>query len=249
VKKMPKGARKHLKRLAAPGHWQIRRKEHPFTIRPSPGSHSLEESIPLAVIVRDMLKLTTSSKETRQVIARGAVKVDGIVRKNYKYPVGLMDVVEIPEIKTRYRMVPSSQHHMRIHPIPKGEVGSKLCKIVGKTTVAKGNIQLHLHDGRNILIAVKDPKAKPTKEYRSGDTLLIDIPKQTIRNRIPLKEGVIAIITGGVHTGFVGTLEKIDTEIKLGTIKGADETTFQTALRYVFAIGEDKPLISLPKVG
>ncbi len=246
---MPTGSRKNLKRLAAPGHWQIRRKEHPFTIRTSPGSHSLEGSIPLAIIVRDMLKLTTSHKETRQVIARGAVKVDGLVRKNYKHPVGLMDVVEIPEIKVRYRMVPSSQHLLAIHSIPKGEVGVKLCKILGKTTVAKGNIQLHLHDGRNILIPVKDSKTKPEQDYSSGDTLLITIPKQGIRTRIPLKEGVIAIITGGVHKGFVGVLEKIDSEIKLGTIKGADGTTFQTTLRYVFAIGEDKSLISLPGVG
>lgn len=246
---MPKGSRKHLKRLAAPGHWQIRRKEHPFTIRPSPGGHPLEESIPLAIVVRDMLKLTTTSRETRRVIARGAVKVDGLVRKNYKHPVGLMDVVEIPEIKTWYRMVPSSQHLLTIHAIPKGEVGSKLCKVVGKTTVAKGNIQLHLHDGRNILIPVKDPKVKPKPEYSSGDTLLISIPKQVIQTRIPLKEGVMAIITGGVHTGFVGTLEKIDSEIKLGTIKGVDGTTFQTSMRYVFAIGEDKPLISFPEVG
>ncbi|MFX1474055.1 MAG: 30S ribosomal protein S4e [Promethearchaeota archaeon] len=244
---MPKGSRKHLKRLAAPGHWQIRRKEHPFTIRTSPGSHSLTESIPLAVVVRDMLNLTTTFKETRRVIARGAVKVDGIVRKNYKHPVGLMDVVEIPEIKVRYRMVPSSQHLLSIHSIPKGEVGVKLCKIVGKTTVVKGNVQLHLHDGRNVLVTVKDPKTKPEQEYNSGDTLLITIPKQGIQTRIPLKEGVTAIITGGVHTGFVGVLEKIDTEIKLGTIKGADGTTFQTALRYVFAIGEDKSLISLPE--
>jgi small subunit ribosomal protein S4e len=196
-----------------------------------------------------MLKLTTTSKETRRVIARGAVKVDGLVRKNYKHPVGLMDVVEIPEVKSRYRMLPSSQHLLTIHTIPKSEVDVKLCKIVGKTTVAKGNIQLHLHDGRNILLPVKDPKTKPEHEYSSGDTLLITIPKQGIRKRIPLREGVTAIITGGVHTGFVGILEKIDSKIKLGTIKGADGTTFQTALRYVFAIGEDKSLISLPEVG
>ncbi|MFX1582124.1 MAG: 30S ribosomal protein S4e, partial [Promethearchaeota archaeon] len=28
---MAKGPRKHMKRLAAPGHWQIKRKVRPFT--------------------------------------------------------------------------------------------------------------------------------------------------------------------------------------------------------------------------
>lgn len=246
---MPKGPRKHLKRLAAPGHWPIRRKERPFTIRTRPGAHPLHESLPLAVIVRDLLNLTSTYNETRRVIAQGHVKVDGKPRKDYKYAVGLMDVIEIPEVKTRLRVLPAARHLLQLHSIPKKEADLKLCKITGKTTVAKGSIQLQLHDGRNILLPVEDPKAKAKEPYRVGDTLLIKVPDQAIRDHIPLQEGVTAIITGGDHTGFMGTLTKIDAETKLGTLQGANAKTILTAIRYVFPIGQNQPLISIPEAG
>lgn len=246
---MPKGPRKHMKRLAAPRHWPIRRKERPFTIRTKAGSHAIDESLPLGIVVRDLLKLTKTLSETRRVIAKGSVKVDGRVCKDYKHPVGLMDVVEIPEIKTRARMLPSVSHFIQLHSIAAKEIKIKPCKIIGKTTVAKGNIQLHLHDGRNILLSVEDPKAKQKEVYRCGDTLLIKVPEQKIQSHIPLKEGILAIITGGVHSGFIGKLVKIDAENQLGTIESTDGTIILTAIRYVFPIGEDAPIISLPEAG
>ena len=246
---MPKGPRKHLKRLAAPRYWPIKRKERPFTIRTSPGAHALDESVPLGIVVREMLQLTSTLNETHRIIAQGAVKVDGKVRKDYKHAVGLMDVIEIPEIKTRLRVLPSPSHFLRLHPIPKKETVIKPCKIVGKTTVTKGHIQLHLHDGRTILIPVKDPKVSPKEKYNSGDTLLITLPKQTIQSHVPLKKGITVMITGGDHNSFVGKLVKIDHENKLGTIKGAGGTTILTAIRYVFPLGKEDLLISLPKAG
>ncbi len=246
---MAKGPRKHLKRLAAPKHWQIKRKVHPFTIRANPGPHAIHEGIPLGVIIRDMLNLTSTLSETRQILAQGLVKVDGRIRKDYKYPVGLMDVIEIPETKTRLRVVPYSQHLLQLFKIPKKEQNLKPCKITGKNTVKKGHIQLHLHDGRTILLPIKDPKAKPKESYRPGDTLIIKLPDQSIQNHIPLKKGIIAIITGGDHTGFIGKLTKIDPKNNLGTLKGAGDQTILTAIRYVFPLGVETSLISIPEAG
>ena len=246
---MAKGPRKHMKRLAAPGHWQIKRKVRPFTIRANPGPHALHEGIPLGVVIRDMLQLTTTLNETRRVISQGQVKVDGRIRKDYKYPVGLMDVIEVEQTKTRVRVVPDSRHLLQLFNIPKKEQNLKPCKITGKNTVAKGNIQLHLHDGRTILLSVKDPKAKPKEKYKPGDTLLIKIPGQAIQEHIPLKVGITAVITGGDHTGNVGKLVKIDPENRLGTIQTSKDHTILTAIRYVFPLGEDKSLVSIPEVG
>ncbi len=244
---MAKGPRKHMKRLAAPGHWQIKRKVRPFTIRANPGPHALHEGIPLGIVVREMLQLTTTLNETRRVISQGHVKVDGRTRKDYKYSVGLMDVIEIDETKTRVRVVPDSRHLLQLIRIPKKEQNLKPCKITGKNTVAKGNIQLHLHDGRTILLQVKDPKTKPKEPYRPGDMLLIKLPEQTIQEHIPLKKGITAVITGGDHTGNVGKLIKIDPENRLGTIKTTTDKTILTAIRYVFPLGVDQPLVSIPE--
>jgi len=246
---MAKGPRKHMKRLAAPRHWRIKRKVHPFTIRPNPGAHPIHESLPLGVVVRDMLNLTTTLNETRRVITQGHVKVDGRTRRDYKFPVGLMDVIEISETNTRLRVVPDSQHLLQLVKITKKEQELKPCKIISKKTVAKGHIQLHLHDGRTILLPVTNPKAKPKETYRSGDVLLIKLPDQTIQHHVPLKKGITAVITGGDHTGFVGKLTKIDPENQLGTLQGSGDKTILTAIRYVFPLGEDEPLISIPEAG
>ncbi len=246
---MPKGPRKHLKRLAAPGHWQIKRKVRPFTIRSNPGPHALQEGIPLGVVIRDMLKLTTTLNETRRVIAQGHVKVDGCIRKDYKFPVGLMDIIEVDEAKTRVRVMPDSQHLLQLLKITKKEQNLKPCKITGKNTVSKGNIQLHLHDGRTIQLPIEDPKVKPKIPYNPGDTLLIKLPDQTIQEHIPLKKGITVVITGGDHTGKVGTLIEIDPENQLGTIQIAEKKTILTAIRYVFPLGIDAPLVSIPEAG
>lgn len=246
---MAKGPRKHLKRLAAPWHWPIRRKEHPFTIRTNPGPHPLKESIPLGLVVQDLLQLTKTNRETRGVIARGAVKVDGKICKDYKRPIGVMDIVEVPEVNIRTRVLPARRHLLRLHPISQKEADVKLCKIEGKSSIAKGNIQLHLHDGRTIVLPVKDSKAAPKEKYRCGDSLLIAVPDQAIRNHVPLKEGITVVITGGIDTSFVGKLTKIDPETGLCAVEGAEGKTILTAARYVFPLGEEKPLVSVKEAG
>ena len=40
------GSRKHLKRFKAPEHWPIHPKEFTWTVKPSPGPHSIEGSLP-----------------------------------------------------------------------------------------------------------------------------------------------------------------------------------------------------------
>jgi small subunit ribosomal protein S4e len=195
--------------------------------------------------VRDLLQLTKTFNETEAVLARGAVRVDGKVCKDSKRPIGLMDVVEVPEVNVRTRALPVRRHLLRLQRISQKETNVKLCKIEGKSSVAKGNIQLHLHDGRTILLSVKDPKAAPKENYRCGDSLLISVPDQAIRNHVPLKEGVTAIITGGIDTSFMGKLTRIDSATGLCAIEGAEGKTILTALHYVFPLGEDKPLVSM----
>jgi len=81
---MGSGSR-HLKALAAPAFWPILRKEYKWTVKPSPGPHPIERSIPLLIIVRDILKYAKTGREARRLIAEGHFKVDGRVRRNYKY--------------------------------------------------------------------------------------------------------------------------------------------------------------------
>ena len=151
------GGSRHLKRLAAPAFWPVLRKEFKWVAKPSPGPHPIERALPLLVLVRDVFGYAETAREARRVIVEGKVWIDGVPRKNHKFPVGLMDVVSFPDIDEHYRIVPYPTKHLWPIRMPKEEADLKLVRIENKTTVKGGHIQLNLHDGRNILVKVSNP--------------------------------------------------------------------------------------------
>ena len=62
------GSRKHLKRYKAPKSWPIHPKEDTWTVKPAPGSHAIEDSLPLLVIIRDILGLADNSREAKRIM-------------------------------------------------------------------------------------------------------------------------------------------------------------------------------------
>ena len=79
------GSRKHLKRYKAPKSWPIHPKEDTWTVKPAPGSHAIEDSLPLLVIIRDILGLADNSREAKRIINTGNVLIDGRAVKDYKF--------------------------------------------------------------------------------------------------------------------------------------------------------------------
>ena len=86
----------HMKRLAAPRSWPLKRKENVFTTKQCPGSHSVEESVPAALMLRDILKVCDTSREAKRIVGNRDLLVDGKPVRSVKAPVGIMDVVAIP---------------------------------------------------------------------------------------------------------------------------------------------------------
>ncbi|MCS7128673.1 MAG: 30S ribosomal protein S4e [Sulfolobales archaeon] len=244
------GGSKHLKALAAPALWPILRKEYKWAVKPSPGPHPIDRCIPLLIVVRNMLNYAKTSREARKLIAEGHFKVDGVVRRSYKYPVGLMDVVEVTTTGEVFRVLPVPIRHMDLIRVPKEESSFKLCRIENKTVVKGGHIQLNLHDGRNHLIRVSDSRNPVEDIYDTLSTLKISIPKQQLLDYVPLKEGVIAIVTWGRNVGRVGRIVSIQSGFKkvksIVTLEDRNGVKFQTSLNYVFPIGIENPLIHLP---
>jgi len=56
---------RHLKRYNAPKSWAIKRKERKYIMRLSPGPHNKKMSVPLNIVLRDMLSLSDTKKETK----------------------------------------------------------------------------------------------------------------------------------------------------------------------------------------
>src|SRR5579863_465224 len=96
-----------MKRISAPSSWDIARKEARFITKPSPGTHSVEKSYSLAVVLRDLLGMVATQKEVMQVLTRGEVLVDGVARHDPGFPVGLFDVVSVPKEGKAFRLIAS----------------------------------------------------------------------------------------------------------------------------------------------
>ena len=233
---------KHLKRLNAPRAIQLHRKEEKWTVKASPGPHPLEESIPLGLLVRDYLDLADTLRETKRIITSGEILVDGVKRKNHKFPCGLMDVISIPKTKKDYRVLFNRRGKLTLVPIASKDATWKLCRIENKTIVKGKQIQLNLHDGRNKLVK-KD-------EYKTGDVLKLSFKDQKIDDTFKFEKGTVSIIIGGSHIGEVANIEDIEviSSSKPNLTKMKGKSDFSTLQDYVFPIGKAKPIIELPEV-
>jgi len=244
------GGSRSLKRLNTPKFLQIKRKHGKFFITPSPGPHPSRFCLPLLHIVRDLLEIVDNYREAKKLIGLGNFKVDGKVVKDRTFPVGLMDVLSIVKTNKHYRILPDSHHGLILHEIPEAESTFKLCRITQKNTLKGGNIQLNLHDGRNIFISVKDPKNPKEDIYKRMDVLKITIPEQEILKVLKFKEGNLAIIMSGKNIGQLGKvltiLKRFGPKASTVSIQHNSEHT-ETLYDYTFIIGEGQSEINLPK--
>jgi small subunit ribosomal protein S4e len=245
-----KGRSSGLKRKPAPWFWPVHRKEFTWTVKPVSGPHSLENCMPLAVILRDALGFAKTRKEAKIIVSQGKVHVDGKVQNKDDFPVGLMDVVSIPDIRKSFRVSPSYKG-LILNEISNEEAEFKLCRIERKTIGRKGNVQLHFHDGSNIIVEVTDSNNPKEDVYKTLDTLKVSIPGRQILGHVKMKEKNYALITGGKNIGQYGRIVEIEkAEGKkrrnaLVTIEDRDGNRYHTVLDFVFAIGETEPIISL----
>jgi len=206
-----KGKTARLKRKPAPKFWPIHRKEAPWVIKPSSGPHSLENCLPMTLVLRDMLGLTETRKEAQTILHQGKVLVNGKVVQQEDFPVGLMDVISMPDAGQYFRVIPSHKG-LYLNPISKDEAKYKLCRIDDKTTVSKG-VQLNLHDGTNLLIKIADPKNPQEDVYETFNILKLTLPNKEITGCMQLKEGNFVVITGGKNIGVQGKITEIEKTI------------------------------------
>lgn len=228
-------ARVRLKRLLAPKFWGLEKKQAYWAISPKPGPHKKSECIPLGVIVRDLLGLAETLKEAKKIIKKGEILIDGKPRKDHAFPVGLFDVISIPKIKKHFRIVPFKKG-LKLVEIDEEESKLKICRIENKTAVRKGKFQLNLHDGKNLLVE--------DEGFKTGDSLLLELPKLKIFKHLPLEPAAIGVAIKGKNAGkMVKILEIKEGKFKqppkiIGECEGRKVEILK---KYVFVVGKEKP--------
>ncbi len=243
-----KGKTARLKRKPAPRFWPIHRKEDPWVLKPSAGPHSLEHCLPLTLVLRDILGFAETRKEAQTIIHQGKIIVNGKIAQKDDFPVGLMDIISIPEADKYYRMTPNHKG-LSLKPITKDEASFKLSRIDGKITVT-GGVQLNLHDGSNLFVKVADLKNPQEDIYETFDVLKLSFPGNQVAERVPFKEGNLAIITGGKNIGVQGKIVEIEKaegkkrRSALVIVEDEKGARFQTILDFVFSIGAAQSLVT-----
>ena len=230
---------RHMKTFSAPKSWKIPAKSRPWVVRPIPGPHKKTKSIPLAVIVRDILKIADTYKEAKTIIHNGNVFVDGVVRKNPKFSAGLMDVISIPSLNKNFRLV-VSRVGLNLIEINKNEANLKLCRINRKKIIKGKRIQLGTHDGRSFIVK--------EKSYSTGDSILVELPEQKIIEHLKMEKGMVGLITGGENIGEIVKINQIKTTRSREPNKvscSLKDREIDAVKDDVFVVGSTKPKIQI----
>ncbi|MCP2506807.1 MAG: 30S ribosomal protein S4e [Candidatus Thalassarchaeaceae archaeon] len=222
----------HIKRLMMPRSWPLPRKTSIWVQKPNPSGHSIENCMPLTLILRDVLAIAHTKREAKKILHSRKILVDGRIETDSARGVGLMDVLTIDGIN--YRCILDTNGKLRYRIISEKSAKSKICMVTGKTTIKGGVTQLHLHDGRNILL-------DSTSQYNTGDSIVISLPEQKILTHLPMEKDSLAYLIGGNH---IGETAKI-TDFSIKRSSKPNETSFDdflTVSEYVFIIGNESDL-------
>ena len=231
----------HLKRIVMPKSWPVHRKSNVWITRPKTGAHSFRKSMSINTIMKEMMNCANTTKEVKHILNAGKVKIDGIVRKDYKFAVGLMDVITIEGITSSSRLLLNQKGKFVLHELPKSESTIKPLKIINKKVLKGKKVQLNFIDGKNII---------DKGDYKVDGTALLDFKTNKLKESIPFEKGAIVYITGGARVGEMGVIKEIienEGSNPTHTICSKGKEEFRTLKTYAFVIGKTKPIISLPK--
>jgi small subunit ribosomal protein S4e len=233
------GGDTRVKRQLAPTFWDIKRKESQFVLRVKPGPHSKKRAYPVGIILRDILKVTNTMRESEKIVNEGKVKVDGVIRRDINFSVGLMDVIELVPTGQAYRLVPKDSKLLVPIVINENEKTLKLIKIISKVLIKGNKLQYGFHDGKCVI---------SDRVMMVGDTCLVHLPSVEINSHIKFEEGAVILITSGENAGSIGKVHTIRDGIfslPRRVIVSFEDRSVELPVGIVMAVGADKPIIKV----
>ncbi len=227
----------HMKRLAAPRSWPIKKKSSTWVTKPSPGAHSAESSTSAIVIIRDVIGICDTAREAKRIVGNREVLVGGVPVKDPRMPIGLMDVVSVPKLDKHYRILLTNKGKLTAIEIDEDQSAWTLCRVEGKSLVKGGKFQINLSGGRNVLLDKND--------YKTGDTVKINYADNKIMDHYALEEGAKALIIEGTHAGKTATVADYTVTKGSGANMIVFESGAETVKKNVFVIGGETAAISV----
>jgi len=168
--------------------------------------------------------------------------VDGKIRRDHKYPLGLMDVVKIVKTNENFRMLYDLKGRYQPVRIDAKEANFKLCKVKNKVLGKNKIPYIVTHDGRTIRF--------PHPQIKAQDTVKLNLRTNEIVTYFKYELGAKVMITGGNNIGRVGSILRVEEHpgsYEIVHVKDENGLEFSTRLSNVFVIGTKTPEIALLK--
>jgi len=199
----------HNTRNEMPNNWPIARKGTKYF---STSSHANRKGIPIAIALRDILKVVNTMKEVRYLLLNKEVMVNGRTRKEEKFPINLFDILTIEKLNKNYELVIDGKK-VKFKEISAKDATKRTVKIIGKVLIAKDKVQINLADGSNHI----------TKEqFAVGDSVVVSLKENKIEKVIALKDGSRIFVISGKHSGKHGKVVESKKGKREYTIKFED---------------------------
>ncbi len=202
---------KHIKRHSAPKTWPVVRKGTKFIAKPTVG---FSNSLPLVIILRDLLKVAQNKKEVKKMIHFKSILLNGRNVRHENEGVMLFDIITLVPSKKYYKLIVLKTGKLNVEEIKESESNTKIVKIINKKTLNGKKTQLNLGDGRNFLSEIK---------CKVNDSVLVNLKTKKIEKCIQLNEKSKVLIFTGKHSGSVGKIENIDNSKKMVEINTGEE--------------------------
>ena len=181
----------HLKRQAVKTKLPIKRKGTTYVARALSNPNN---SVPLLIAVRDMLKLAKTKRELEKMIIAKQLKINGRVCIDHRESIALFNILEAGK-KYSLTILPTGRFALE-----ETKSSDRLCKVTGKKLVSGNRIQLNLHDGTNLLS--KDKIDVEDSVYLTSDG--------KIKKHLSLEKGAKVFIISGKYIGLNGTVSSIE---------------------------------------
>jgi len=194
---------KHLKRQEVPKNWPLPRKGTAYVVK---SYSNLNKSVPLLIVLRDMLKLARNRKEVKKAIFENNILTNERPEIDDKNSMQLFDKIRIIPAKKYYQLGLSEGGKFIMEEIKENETNQKIAKIINKKVLKGKKTQINLSDGRNF---ISDTKCN------IGDSVVINFKDKKIEKCLPLKENARVIVFAGKHAGKKGKILKIKSERKM----------------------------------
>ena len=214
-----------IMRRNMPRTWRISRKgKKKYIVEPLAKK---EHSMPLLLIIRDMLNLAKTRKEALKIIREGNILVNSKARNRDTFPVKIFDFVSIQNKKFYQLVLEDSK--LIVKEVNAEAASKRICKVTGKIMLKGKKVQLNLDNGFSFI---------NNNSVKVNDSVVLDLASNKVIKHIPLKEKSAVLVIYGKNAGLSGTfsgMKNVGNE-KLAIIK-TDSGVKEIPIKNIMAVG------------